>query len=52
MNCFVFLVLHMLITLLESTEREVVFCACGTLINLMVDSESRPVLFAEKGIQK
>ena len=47
-----FSVVQMLITLLESSEREVVFCACGALINLMVDSQNREILSAEKGAQK
>ena len=42
----------MLITLLESSNREVVFCSCGVLINLMVDNENRRILQADNGVRK
>ena len=47
-----FSVVQMLITLLESTDREVVFCACGVLINLMVENENRIILKDEGGVRK
>ncbi|XP_065056881.1 armadillo repeat-containing protein 2-like [Rhopilema esculentum] len=45
-------VVQMLITLLESADREVVFCSCGVLINLMVDNESRQIFQENKGVRK
>lgn len=42
----------LLITLLDSGDKEVVYIACGVLINFMVDEEKRSVLKKEKGITK
>ncbi|KAK3593875.1 hypothetical protein CHS0354_011480 [Potamilus streckersoni] len=42
----------MLITLLDSGNREVVYIACGVLINFMVDEEKRQTLKKEGGITK
>ncbi|XP_060572268.1 armadillo repeat-containing protein 2-like isoform X3 [Ruditapes philippinarum] len=41
-----------LITLLDSGDKEVVYIACGVLINFMVDEEKRHVLKKESGITK
>lgn len=42
----------MLVTLLDSGDKEVVYIACGVLINFMVDEEKRNLLKKEKGITK
>ena len=42
----------LLITLLDSGDKEVVYIACGVLINFMVDEEKRGTLKKEKGITK
>ena len=49
---FYFTVDQLLITLLDSGDKEVVYIACGVLINFMVDEENRAVLKAEGGITK
>jgi hypothetical protein len=54
-NCILFLftlVDKVLITLLDSGDKEVVYIACGVLINFMVDEEKRHVLKKESGITK
>ena len=43
---------QVLITLLDSSDREVVFSACGVLINLMVDGAARLILKNEGGVRK
>lgn len=40
------------ITLLDSTNRELVFTSVGILINLMVDRENRHIIKKESGVQK
>ncbi|KAJ8315287.1 hypothetical protein KUTeg_007437 [Tegillarca granosa] len=51
-----FLVEHkidqMMITMLDSGNREVVYISCGVLINFMVDEEKRPILRNDNGIKK
>ena len=42
----------LLITLLDSGDKEVVYIACGVLINFMVDEDKRVVLKSEGGITK
>ncbi|XP_052807595.1 armadillo repeat-containing protein 2-like isoform X2 [Mya arenaria] len=42
----------LLCTLLDSGDKEVVYIACGVLINFMVDEEKRTMLKKEKGISK
>ncbi|KAH9525058.1 Armadillo repeat-containing protein 2 [Bulinus truncatus] len=42
----------MMVTLLDSNNRELVYIACGVLINFMLDEEKRPVLLREGGIKK
>jgi len=42
----------MMVALLDSGQREVVFTACGVLINLMADEEKRPALKKFDGIAK
>ncbi|VDI18133.1 Hypothetical predicted protein [Mytilus galloprovincialis] len=42
----------MMITMLDSGNREVVYIACGVLINFMVDDENRSVLKKDGGIAK
>lgn len=42
----------LLITLLDSGDREIVYIACGVLINFMVDEEKREILKRERGITK
>ena len=42
----------LLITLLDSGDKEVVYIACGVLINFMVDEEKRAILKSEGGITK
>ena len=51
-SLFHFAVDRMLVALLDSGSREVVYTACGVLINLMVDDDKRHVLKAEGGIAK
>ncbi|XP_070568677.1 armadillo repeat-containing protein 2-like isoform X2 [Ptychodera flava] len=43
---------EMMITLLDAGNREVVYIACGVLINLMTDEMNRPKLRDEGGIKK
>ncbi|XP_048768043.1 armadillo repeat-containing protein 2-like isoform X2 [Ostrea edulis] len=43
---------RMLVTMLDSGNREVVYISCGVLINFMVDEEKRPILKQEHGIRK
>ena len=47
-----FTVDQLLITLLDSGDKEVVYIACGVLINFMVDEENRAILKSEGGITK
>ncbi|BFZ09273.1 hypothetical protein BsWGS_12312 [Bradybaena similaris] len=42
----------MMVTLLDSGSRELVYIACGVLINFMQDAEKRPLLKKEGGIKK
>lgn len=42
----------MMVTLLDSGSRELVYIACGVLINFMQDVEKRPLLKKEGGIKK
>ena len=42
----------MMVTLLDSGNREVVFIACGVLINFMVDEENRSLMKRERGVAK
>ncbi|XP_005102121.1 armadillo repeat-containing protein 2 isoform X2 [Aplysia californica] len=42
----------MMITLLDSGNREIVYIACGVLINFMLDEDKRSILKKEGGIQK
>ena len=42
----------LLVTLLDSGDKEIVYIACGVLINFMVDEEKRNLLKKEKGITK
>lgn len=42
----------LLITLLDSGDKEIVYIACGVLINFMVDEEKRTVLKRERGVTK
>ncbi|XP_067674681.1 armadillo repeat-containing protein 2-like isoform X1 [Haliotis asinina] len=43
---------EIMITLLDSGNRELVFIACGVLINFMADEDKRPLLKKEGGIKK
>lgn len=43
---------QMMVTMLDSGNREVVYIACGVLINFMVDEEKRSVLKKDGGIRK
>ncbi len=43
---------EMMVALLDSGKREVVFAACGVLINLMADEEKRPMLKKNNGIKR
>ncbi|XP_071819134.1 armadillo repeat-containing protein 2-like isoform X2 [Apostichopus japonicus] len=43
---------QMMVMLLDSGDREVVYVACGVLINLMTDEKRRPLLKKESGIGK
>ncbi|KAK3096696.1 hypothetical protein FSP39_002457 [Pinctada imbricata] len=43
---------RIMITMLDSGNREVVYISCGVLINFMVDEDKRPTLKAEGGIRK
>ncbi len=42
----------MMISLLDSGSHEIVYTACGVLINMMVDCDRRSVLKEEGGIKK
>ena len=41
-----------MIAMLDSGNHELVFAACGVLMNLMVDDEKRPMLLRHGGISK
>ncbi|XP_063954083.1 armadillo repeat-containing protein 2-like [Lytechinus pictus] len=43
---------EMMVTLLDSGNREFVYTSCGVLINLMADQERRPMLKREGGVSK
>nr|XP_054752945.1 armadillo repeat-containing protein 2-like [Lytechinus pictus] len=43
---------EMMVTLLDSGNREFVYTSCGVLINLMTDQERRPMLKREGGVSK
>ena len=43
---------EMLVLMLDSGKRDVVFTACGVLINIMADEEKRAVLKRDGGIKK
>ncbi|XP_038044159.1 armadillo repeat-containing protein 2-like [Patiria miniata] len=43
---------EMMVTLLDARNREVVYTACGVLINLMADENRRHILKEEGGIKK
>lgn len=43
---------EILIAVLDSNSREVVYICCGVLVNFMADREKRPILRKEGGIQK
>ena len=43
---------EMMVALLDSGQREVVYCACGVLVNLMADPTHRDVLATNSGIRK
>lgn len=40
------------IAMLDSGNHELVFAACGVLMNLMVDDEKRPMLLHHGGVSK
>ncbi len=42
----------MMVTLLDAGNMEIVYTACGVLINMMADEHRRPVLKKEGGIKK
>ena len=41
-----------MVELLDSEDRELVFAACGVLINIMADEDKRRMLYHQEGIQK
>ena len=41
-----------MIAMLDSGNHELVFAACGVLMNLMVDDEKRPKLLRHGGVSK
>ena len=43
---------EMMVTLLDSDRREIVYCACGVLVNLMADTQHRDSLSHNGGIRK
>ena len=43
---------EMMVTLLDSGRREMVYCSCGVLINLMADAHHRVMLNSNGGVQK
>ncbi|XP_033636012.1 armadillo repeat-containing protein 2-like [Asterias rubens] len=43
---------EMMVTLLDAGNMEIVYTACGVLINMMADEHRRPVLKKEGGIKK
>lgn len=49
---YVHVVDEMMVALLDSGQREVVYCACGVLVNLMADPTHRDVLATNSGIRK
>jgi len=51
--CYISIIVDvLLVTLLDSGDKEIVYIACGVLINFMVDEEKRNLLKKEKGITK
>lgn len=42
----------MMVTLLDSGSREVVYAACGVLINFMADENKRHLLTVNDGVAK
>ena len=52
LNAFQFPVDLIMITMLDSGNREVVYISCGVLINFMVDDDKRATLKNEGGITK
>ena len=51
-SVLLFAVDEVMIALLDASERETVFTACGVLINMMTDPEIRWKLYEEGGIKK
>lgn len=49
---FKLIVDEMMVTLLDSGNREFVYTSCGVLINLMADVDRRPMLKKEGGVSK
>ena len=47
-----YIVDEMMVALLDSGQREVVYCACGVLVNLMADPTHRDILITNSGIRK
>ena len=51
-HAILYIVDEMMVALLDSGQREVVYCACGVLVNLMADPVHRDVLATNSGIRK
>lgn len=47
-----FAVDRMLLTVLDSGRRDVVYSSCGVLVNMMADSENWKTLQDEDGVRK
>ena len=52
LECCYFTVDEMMVALLDSGQREVVYCACGVLVNLMADPTHRDMLATNSGVRK
>jgi hypothetical protein len=49
---YMYVVDEMMVALLDSGQREMVYCACGVLVNLMADPTHRDILATNSGIRK
>ncbi len=43
---------EIMVALLDSDRREMIYCACGVLVNIMADSQYRDTLSGNGGVRK
>ncbi len=43
---------EIMVALLDSDRREMIYCACGVLVNIMADSQYRDTFSGNGGIRK